>query len=76
MQRAEAPHTFGPAALTASGPPAKTGVSGKLIAVLAVAGAAVAGGIVYATHGGNGATATPTTTTTIAAGAGTVGPPR
>ena len=64
------------AALTASGAPAKAGVSGKLIAVLAVAGAAAAGGIVYATRGGNGTAATPTTTTTIAAGAGTVAPPR
>ena len=65
------------AALTASGA-AAAGVSGKLIAVLVVMGAAAAGGIVYATHNGSG---TPTAATipagtTIAAGAGTAGPPR
>ena len=67
------------AALTASGSTASTGISGKLIAVLAVVGAAAAGGAIYATRGGNGNAATPvppTSGTTIAAGAGTVGPPK
>jgi len=65
------------AALTASGAAAGAGVSAKLIVVLAVLGAAAAGGIVYATHNGSGtppAVAVPATT--IAAGAGTAGPPR
>jgi hypothetical protein len=64
------------AALTASA--AAAGVSGKLIAVLVVVGAAAAGGIVYATHNGSGtpAAATIPAGTTIAAGAGTAGPPR
>jgi hypothetical protein len=47
--------------------------SGKLIAILIVAGAAVAGGIYWATHTGGGSPANPATT--IAAGAGTVGAP-
>jgi hypothetical protein len=51
-----------------------TGVSGKVIAIVAIAGAAVAGGIVAATRGGNNNPAN--TVTTIAAGTGTVGPPR
>ena len=65
------------AALTASGA-AASGVSGKLIAILVVVGAAAAGGIVYATHNGSGtpAAATIPAGTTIAAGAGTAGPPR
>ena len=66
------------AALTASGAPA-AGVSGKLIAVLIVVGAAAAGGIVYATHNGSGtptAVIAPGASTTIAAGAGAAGPPR
>jgi hypothetical protein len=64
------------AALTASA--AAAGVSGKLIAVLVVVGAAAAGGIVYATHNGSGtpAAATIPAGTTIAAGASTAGPPR
>ena len=64
-------------ALTASGAPAPTGVSAKLIVVLAVLGAAAAGGAYWATH--NGSSTTPVTTTpgtTVAAGAGSVGPPR
>ena len=66
------------AALTASGAAAGAGVSGKLIAVLVVVGAAAAGGIVYATHNGSGTPAAVNTPaiTTIAAGAGTAGPPR
>jgi hypothetical protein len=54
-------------------------VSGKLIAVLIVVGAAAAGGIVYATHNGSGtptAVIAPGASTTIAAGAGAAGPPR
>ena len=54
------------------------GISGKLIAVLAVVGAAAAGGAYYATHnGGNNGTQTVVIPagTTIAAGAGSVGPP-
>ena len=53
---------------------ASTGVSGKLIAIVAIAGAAVAGGIVAATRGGNNNPAN--AATTISAGTGTVGPPR
>jgi hypothetical protein len=57
---------------------AGAGVSGKLIAVLAVVGAAAAGGAYYATHSGSATTAATITppNTTIAAGAGSVGPPR
>jgi hypothetical protein len=57
----------GPGSSTSAG-------SGKLIAILAVAGAAVAGGVYWATHTGGGNSAN-TPATTIAAGAGTVGPP-
>jgi hypothetical protein len=65
------------AAVAAAGA-ASTGMSAKLIAVLAVVGAAAAaGGAYYATHNGGG---TPTAIiqpgTTIAAGTGSVGPPR
>ena len=65
------------AALTASGAVAG-GVSGKLIAVLVIVGAAAAGGAIYATHNGSGtpAAATIPAGTTIAAGAGAAGPPR
>ncbi|MEO8592975.1 MAG: hypothetical protein ABI759_06625 [Candidatus Solibacter sp.] len=61
----------------ASASTASAGISGKLIAIIAVAGAAVAGGAYYATHNGNG-TAAPVTPsgTTIAAGVGSVGAPR
>src|SRR5450631_954329 len=65
------------AVLSATGA-SSSGVSGKLIAVLAVvAAAAAAGGAYYATHngGGNSATIAPTATT-IAAGSGSVAPPR
>jgi hypothetical protein len=65
------------AALTASGAAAHAGVSGKLIAVLVVAGAAAAGGAYYATHNGSSSPApSPAPPITIAAGTGTVGPPR
>ena len=51
--------------------------TGKLIAILAVAGGALAGGLVYATRGnGNNTTTTTPTSTTVSPGAGTVGPPR
>jgi hypothetical protein len=53
---------------------AAAGISAKLIAIVAVAGAAVAGGVVAATHGGGGGSNTPATTVTP--GSGTVGPPR
>jgi hypothetical protein len=56
---------------------AGAGLSGKLIAVLAVVGAAAAGGAYYATHSGSGTTSAAIAPgTTIAAGAGSVGPPR
>lgn len=66
------------AMLAASGAATATaGVSGKLIAVLAVVGAAAAGGAYYATHSGAAAPAAITPPgTTIAAGSGSVGPPR
>jgi hypothetical protein len=64
------------AVLSASGAASSGAISGKLIAVLAVVGAAAAGGAYYATHSG-GTTPIPATPgTTIAAGAGSVGPPR
>jgi len=66
------------AVLTATGAVATGAAHGKLIAVLAVVGAAAAGGAIYATQRGGGATPAPTapTLTTINAGGGTVGPPR
>lgn len=52
------------------------GISGKLLAILGIAGAAVAGGVVAATRG-NGSTSPATRPpTTITPGASTVGPPR
>ena len=64
----------------AAGAVAAGGVSGKLIAILAIAGAAAAGGIVAATRGGaNGAqqsTPLPPPPTVLAPGSATVGPPR
>ena len=60
-------------AIAGAGTSASAG-SGKLIAILAVAGAAVAGGIYWATHTG-GSSSTTNPATTIAAGAGVVGPP-
>ena len=53
------------------------GISGKLIAILAIAGGAAAGGAVLATRSGGGSTTTPPTTpTTISAGAPSVGGPQ
>jgi hypothetical protein len=60
------------AVLTPSGATASAGVPTKLIVVLAVLGAAAAGGAYWATHSGS---STPPATT-IAAGVGSVGPPR
>jgi hypothetical protein len=57
---------------------ASSGISGKLIAILAVVGAAAVGGALYATHSGgsnNSNTTTPTSPTTITAGTTTVGAP-
>jgi len=58
---------------------AAAGISGKLIAVIAVVGAAAAGGAIAAVKsGGGGSTPTnngTTSPTTISAGAGSVGPP-
>ena len=65
------------AVIPATGAASAGAVSGKLIAVLAIVGAAAAGGAYYATHNGGstpGAIAPPGTS--IAAGAGAVGPPR
>jgi hypothetical protein len=65
-------------ALAAGAAAGAAGVSGKLIAILAIAGGALAGGLVYATRGsgnGNGNTTTPTNTT-VTPGTGQVGPPR
>ena len=66
------------AAAAGAGAGAGAAVSGKLIAIIAIAaGAAVAGGVAAATHGGGSSTAvTPATPTTISAGGSTVGAPR
>ena len=61
-------------AIAGAGTAASAG-SGKLIAILAVAGAAVAGGIYWATHTGGGSSSTTNPATTVTAGAGSVGPP-
>ena len=61
-------------AVAGAGTSASAG-SGKLIAILAVAGAAVAGGVYWATHTGGGSSSTTNPATTITAGAGAVGPP-
>jgi hypothetical protein len=53
---------------------AKAGGHGKLIAILAVVGAAAVAGIVAGTRGGGGAGATTPPTVSVSAGAGTVGP--
>ena len=54
------------------------GISGKLIAILAIVGGAAAGGAVLATrsNGSNPPTTPPTTPTTISAGAPSVGGPQ
>ena len=57
-----------------AGAAAGAGISAKLIAIIAIAGAAVAGGVVAATR--NGGSSTPAATpTTITPGTGTVGAP-
>ncbi|HUS08509.1 MAG TPA: hypothetical protein VMZ52_19545 [Bryobacteraceae bacterium] len=67
-------------AIAAGAAAASAGVSGKLIAIIAVAGAAVAGGVVAATRGGGGAPATGGAATPVGAvvtpGTPTVGAPR
>jgi hypothetical protein len=60
----------------AAGAAASAGVSGKLIAILAIGAAAVAGGVIAATRGGSSNTVTSPPVVTIAPGTGTVGPPR
>lgn len=76
-QTATATITQTNALLTASGAAASGGLSGKLIAVLAVVGAAAAGGAVYAARSGGGSTPTITNpATTVSLGSGQVGPPR
>lgn len=56
---------------------ASAGVSAKLIAILVVAGAAAAGGAVWATRsGGSNSSTVPPAITTITPGTGTVGAPR
>jgi hypothetical protein len=56
---------------------AATGISAKLIAIIAVAaGAAAAGGYYAASHTGNNGTPPPPPVITITPGTGTVGPPR
>lgn len=60
-------------ALAAAAGAAGAGVSAKLIAILAIAGGAVAGGVIAATRGGGSSPSAPPTT--ISAGAGTVGAP-
>lgn len=52
------------------------GGSGKWVALVAVVGAAAAGGVVALTRNGSTATATPATPIGITPGSGTVGPPR
>jgi hypothetical protein len=54
------------------------GISGKLIAIIAIAaGAAATGGVVAATHSGGGGSSTPAAPpTTISAGSSTVGAPK
>jgi hypothetical protein len=65
-------------AITAAAAGASAGISGKLIAIIAIAGAAVAGGVVAATHGGGGTTTGAMTPagTVLTPGTPTVGAPR
>jgi hypothetical protein len=66
-------------AITAAGAAgASAGISTKLIAIIAIAGAAVAGGVVAATRGGGGATPGTVTPagTVLTPGTPTVGAPR
>jgi hypothetical protein len=60
------------AVLTAA---AAGGISGKLIAILAIAGGAVAGGVYAATRSSNGSSAPAPTPTTITPGTPSVGGP-
>jgi hypothetical protein len=68
------------AVVTAAGTVAAGAAHGKLIAILAVVGAAAAGGAAYAATKGGGTTPANipagSSPTTISAGAGSVGPPR
>ena len=64
------------AILSAAGTATRGAISGKLIAVLAVVGAAAAGGAYYATHNGGSTPIAIASGATITAGAGSVGPPR
>jgi hypothetical protein len=52
------------------------GISGKLIAIIAIAGAGAAGGAIYATQRGGGSGTPTVSTISIAAGTGAVGSPR
>jgi hypothetical protein len=62
------------------GTAASTGVSGKLIAILAIAGGAAAAGVIAATHSGNNPSSSPSsppsTPISISAGTPTVGGPQ
>jgi hypothetical protein len=62
-------------AIAGAGTAATAGISGKLIAILVVAGAAVAGGVYWATHNGGGGNSNSNPATTVTAGTGTVGAP-
>ena len=66
------------AAGAAAGAGTATGISGKLIAVIAVVGAAAAGGAIAAVKagGGNNGNGGGATATTITPGTGSVGPPK
>ena len=64
-------------AITAVAAGASAGISTKLIAIIAIAGAAVAGGVVAATRGGGGTTPAVTPAgTVLTPGTPTVGAPR
>jgi hypothetical protein len=59
--------------------PASSGISPKLIAILAIAGGAAAAGAIAASSGNNGSSTPvnpPTSSTTLSAGTPTFGPPR
>jgi len=51
------------------------GISGKLLAIFAIAGGAAAGGVIAATRGGKETAAPPPTPTTVSAGTPSVGAP-
>jgi len=75
-QTANATITMSNAVAAGAAAGASAGISGKLIAVIAIAAAAAAGGAIYATHSGGGpaAAATPSLVT-ISPGTGVVGAP-